>query len=193
MKKTCRMFYTTKLSPSLFRPVSLRYTTMRGHTPTMLLTTSTRDGIDSSPVMMARRRVDRVIIQSRCSASFRRVTINSVIEKGSKYPKTEEDTFCKHRFRRRRSKMGYSTSLCEYPLPKYSPYVSASTCDPPEIATRDAELPIAATTDPSTATSCVASIVKWSTTSTAIRRKVPFSHVRMKAHSDSPRSSNSSP
>ena len=78
------MYYTTKLSPSVLRPVSLRYTTMRGHTPTMLLTTSTRDGIDSSPVMMARRTLDRDIIQSRCSAPFRRVTINSVIEKGSK-------------------------------------------------------------------------------------------------------------
>ena len=187
------MYYTTKLSPSLFRPVSLRYTTMRGHTPTMLLTTSTRDGIDSSPVMMARRRLDRDIIQSRCSAPFRRVTINSVIEKGSKDPKMEEDTFCKHRFRRRRSKMGYSTSLCEYPLPKYSLYVSASTYDPPDNATRDAELPTAATTDPSTATSCGASSVKRSTTSTVTRRKVPFSQVRMKAHSDSPRSSISSP
>ena len=187
------MYYTTKLSPSVFRPVSLRYTTMRGHTPTMLLTTSTRDGIDSSPVIMVRRRLDHNIIQSRYSAPFRRVTMNSVFEKGSKDPKTEEDTFCKHRFRRRRSKMGYSTSLCEYPLPKYSLYVSASTCDPPEIAKNDAELPTAATTDPSTATSCVESTVIWSTTSTAIRRKVPFSHVRMKANSDSPRSSNSSP
>ena len=166
---------------------------MRGHTPTMLLTTSTRDGIDSSPVMMARRRLDRDIIQSRCLAPFGGVTINSVIEKGSKDPKTKEDTFCKHRFRRRRSKMGYSTSLCEYPLPKYSLYVSTSTCDPPEIATRDAKLPTAATTDPTTATSCVASIAKLSTTSTATRRKVPFSHVRMKAHSDSPRSSDSRP
>ena len=188
-----RMCYTTKLSPSVFRPVSLRYTTLRGHTPTMLLTTSTRDGIDSSPVMMARRRLVRDIIQSRCSAPFSRVTRNSVIEKGSKDTKTEEDTFCKHRFRRRRSKMGYSTNLCEYPLPKYSLYVSASTCDPPEIATRDAELPTAATADPSTVTSWVASTVKRSTTSTATRRKVPFSHVRMKTHSDSPRSSNSSP
>ena len=116
---------------------------MRGHTPTMLLRTSTRDGIDSSPVMMARRRLVRDIIQSRCSAPFSRVTMNSVIEKGSKDPKTEEDTFCKHRFRRRRSKMGYSTNFCEYPLPRYSLYVSASTCDPPEIATRDAELPAA--------------------------------------------------
>ena len=166
---------------------------MRGHTPTMLLTTSTRDGIDSSPVMMARRRLVRDIIQSRCSAPFNRMTINSVIEKGSKDPKTEEDTFCKHRFKRRRSKMGYSTSLCEYPLPKYSLYVSASTCYPPEIATRDTELPTAATTGPSIATSCEASTVKRSTTSTATRRREPFSHVLMKAHSDSPRSSNSKP
>ena len=185
------MYYTTKLSPSAFRSVSLRYTTMRGHTPMMMLTTSTRDGIDNSPVMMARRRLDRDIIQSRCSAPFRRKTMNSVIENGSKDPKTEEDTFCKHGFKRRRSKMGYSTSLREYPLPKYSPYVSANTCDPPETATRYTELPTADTTDPSTANSCVALTAKRSATLTATRRKVPFSHVRMKAHNDSPRSSNS--
>ena len=130
---------------------------MRGHTPTMLLTTSTSDGIDSSPVIMARRGLERDIIQSRCSAPFRRMTINSVIERGSEDPKTEEETFCKHRFKRRRSKMGYSTSLCVYPLPTYSPYVSANTCDPPETATRDAEPPTADTTDPSTDSSCVAS------------------------------------
>ena len=187
------MYHTTELSPSVFLPVSLRYTTMRGHTPTILLTTSTGDGIESSPVMMVRRRLARDIIQSRCPAPFSRVTKNSVIDKGSKDPKTEEDTFCKHRFRRRRSKMGYPTNLCEYPFPKYSLYVSASTCDPPEIATKDAELPTAATTDPSTASSCVASTVKRSTTSTAARRKVPFCHVRMKAHCDSPRSSNLGP
>ena len=79
LTKKFRMYYTTKLSPSVLRPVSLRYTTMRGHTPTMLLTSPTRDGNDSSPVMMARRRLDRDIIQSRCSAPFRRVTINSII------------------------------------------------------------------------------------------------------------------
>ena len=164
---------------------------MRGHTQTMLLTTSTRDGIDSSPVMMARQRLDRDITQSRCSAPFRRVTINSVIEKGSKDPKTEEDTFCKHRFRRRRSKIGYSTNLREYPLPKYSLYVSTNTCDPPEAVTRDAEPPTADTTEPSTDSSCLASIAKQSATLTATRRKVPFSHVRMKDHNYSPRSSNS--
>ena len=122
-----RMYFTTELSPSVFRPISLRYTTMRGHTPTMLLTTSTRDGIDSSPGMTARRRLVRNIIQSLCAAPFSLVTMNSVTEKGSKDPKTEEDTFCKHRSRRRRSKMGYSTNLFEYSLPKNYLYVSAST------------------------------------------------------------------
>ena len=152
----------------------------------MSLTTPTSDGIDSSPVMMARRRLEWDIIQSRRSAPFSRVTKNSVIKKGSNDPKTEEDTFCKHRFRRRRSKIGYSTSLCEYPLPKFSLYVSANTCDPRETATRDSEAPTAATTDPSTANLCVASLAKRSVTFTTTQRKVPFSHVRMKAHNDYP-------
>ena len=160
---------------------------MRGNTPTtMLLTTSTSDGIDSSPVMMARRRLERDIIQSRCSASFRRVTINSVIERGSEDPKTEEKTFCKHRFKRRRSNMRYSTSFCVYPLRRYSPYVSANTCDPPETATRDAEPPTTDTTDPSTDSSCVASTAKRSGTFTAIRRKVPLSHACAHSFSISP-------
>ena len=123
--------------------------------------------------------------------TFRRVTINSAIEKGSKDPKTEDDTFCKHCFRRRRSKMGYSTSLCVYPFPRSSPYVSANTCDTPETVTRDAEPPTADTTDLSTDSSCVTSTAKRSVTFTATRRKVPFSHVRMKAQNDSPYSSNS--
>ena len=189
--KKCRIYYNTKLSPSVLLPVPLRYTTMRRHTPTTLLTTSTSDGIDSSPVMMAGRRLERDIIQSRCSASFNRVTINSVIEKGSKDPKTEENTFCGHRFRRRRSKTGYSNCLWLYPLPRYSPYVSVNTCYPPETATRDAEPPTASTTDPGTDNSCVASTGKKSVTVTATRRKVPFSHVRMKAPNDSTRSLNS--
>ena len=140
---------------------------------------------------MARRKLERDIIQSRCSAPFRRVIINSLIEKGSKDPKTEEETFYKHRFTRRRSKMGYSTSLRVYPFPKYLRYVSTNLCDPPETATRDAEPPTADTTDPSTDSLCVASTAKRSVTFTASRRKVPFSHVRMKTHNDSPRSSNS--
>ena len=157
----------------------------------MLLTTSTSDGIDGSPVMMARRRLEQDIIQSRCSAPFSRVTKNSVMEKGSKDPKTEEETFCNHRFKRCRSKVGYSTSLWRYPLPKCSLYVSVNTCDPPETTTGDAEPPTAATTGPNTNNSCVASMAKRAATVTATRRKVPFSRVRMKAHTDSSSSSNS--
>ena len=41
-------------------------------------------------------------------------------------------------------------------------------------------------------TSCVVSMAKRSATATATRRKVSFSHVRMKAHNATPRSSNSS-
>ena len=120
-EKKWRMYYTTKLSPSVFLPVSLRLTMLRGQTLTMLQTTSRSDGSDSYPVMIAQRRPERDIMQSRCSARFNRVTINFVIEKGSKDPEREEDTFCRHRSRRRKSKIGYSTSLLVYPLPKYSP------------------------------------------------------------------------
>ena len=145
------MYYTIRLSASVFLPVSFRSTKTRGYTPTMLLTTSSSDSIDSSPVMrvmMAWRRQERDNIQSRCSAPFKRLTKNSVIEKGSKDPKTEEDTFCKRRFSRRRSNTEYSNSLRLYPLPRHSPLVSANTCNPPKTATTDAEPPKAATTDP---------------------------------------------
>ena len=81
---------TTRLSPSSFRPVSLRYDTIKGHTPTMFATTSTRPGMDSSLVMMALRKAGREAIQSRVFAPFRRFTINSVSENGSRLPKTEE-------------------------------------------------------------------------------------------------------
>ena len=49
---------------------------------------------------------------------FNRVTVNSVEKNGSKNPKLEEVTFCRHRFRRCKSNIGYSTSLQLYPLPK---------------------------------------------------------------------------
>ena len=58
--------------------------------------------------------------------------------------------------------------------------MSANTCDPPETATRDAEPPTSATTDPSIDNLCVASTAKRSVTARATRRKVSFSHVRMK-------------
>ena len=81
---------TTRLSPSSFRPVSLRYDTIKGHTPTMFATTLTSSGFDKSWVMMALRKAGREAIQSRVSAPFRRFTMNSVSENGSRLPKTTE-------------------------------------------------------------------------------------------------------
>ena len=49
-----------------------------------LLTTSRRPGRERSPVSMAMRRDCLDCIQSRCSAPFNRVTMNSVLEKGLK-------------------------------------------------------------------------------------------------------------
>ena len=109
---------TTRLSPSSFRPVSLRYDTIKRHTPTMFATTSTRPGMDSSLVMMSLRKAGREAIQSRVSAPFRRFTINSVSENGSRLPKTEEAVRWRQRFNSRRSKVGYSISFVWYPLPR---------------------------------------------------------------------------
>ena len=89
--------------------------------PTMLVTTSKSDGIDSSLEMTAWRRLERDFIQLRYSAPFKGVAINYVIEKGSKYPKTAEETICRHRFERRRSKTGHCTSLWLYPIPNLLP------------------------------------------------------------------------
>ena len=140
--------------------------------------------------MMARRRPERDIIQSRWSVPFKRVIIISVFrEEIQRSKKTGEGTFCRHRFRRRKSNIGYSTSLWLYLLPKYSPKVSANTCKSPETATGDVGPPTAATTDPSTDKLCLASLKKRSVTATATRRKVSSSHVRTKADNDTPRSS----
>ena len=109
---------TTRLSPSSFRPVSLRYDTIKGHTPTIFATTSTRPGMDSSLLMMAFHKAGREAIQSRVSAPFRRLTKNSVSENGSRFPKTEEAVRWRQRFNSRRSKVGYSTSFVWYPLPR---------------------------------------------------------------------------
>ena len=93
LEKNWRLIYTTTLSSSVLLPISLRQTTMGGHTPTMRLTPSRSDGIDSSPVIMARRIPERDIIQSRCSAPFVRVTINSIMENGLKDSRTEKKSF----------------------------------------------------------------------------------------------------
>ena len=67
--------------------------------------------------------------------------------------------------------------------------MSTSSWDPPETATSDAELPTAATVDPSTDISRAAKLEKRSETTTAAARKVCFSHVRMKVQLLIPRSS----
>ena len=118
LEKIFKMFYTTKLSPPVLLPVSLRSTTIRGHTLTMLLTTSRSDGRDSSPVTMARRTPELDIIQSRCSAPFYRMRKSSLIENGPKHSKTKEDTSWRHRFRSLKSNIGISTSFRSFSLPK---------------------------------------------------------------------------
>ena len=122
---------TTSLPPSPCRPVSFRNDTIKGQTPTMFATTLTSWGIDKSCVMMALRKAGREAIQSRVSAPFRRFTLNSVSENGSRLPKTNEAVRWRQRFNRRRSNMGYSTSFVWYPLPKKLLNALASTCGPP--------------------------------------------------------------
>ena len=80
---------TTRLSPLSLRPVSLRYDTIKGHTPTMFATASTRPGMDRSFLTIALRKAGREAIQSRVSAPFNRFTTNSVKENGSRLPKTD--------------------------------------------------------------------------------------------------------
>ena len=109
---------TTRPSPSSFRLVSFRYDTIKGHTPTMFATTSTRPGIERSSVMMALRNAGREAIQFRVSAPFKRFTTNSVSENGSRLPKTDEAVRWRQRFNSRRSNEGYSTSFAWYPLPR---------------------------------------------------------------------------
>ena len=59
----------------------------------MLLTTSRRPRRERSPVSMAMRKDCLDCSQSRCSAPFNRVTMNSVIEKGSNVPETTDAVF----------------------------------------------------------------------------------------------------
>ena len=133
---------TTRLSPSSLRPVSLRYGTIKGHTPTMFATTSTRPGMDRSFVTIALRKAGREAIPSRVAAPFNRFTTNSVRENGSRLPKTEEAVRWRQRFNTRRSNAGYSMSFAWYPLPRWLAKASESTCGPPwsDTTTQDPDL-----------------------------------------------------
>ena len=85
--------HTTRPSPLSFLPVSLRSEIISGQTPIMLLTTYASPGRDRSPVSIARRKDCLDYIQSQCSAPLSRVTMNSVIKKGSSVPNTVEAVF----------------------------------------------------------------------------------------------------
>ena len=85
--------HTTRLSPLSFRPVSFRNATIKGHTPTILATTSMSSGIARLFVNMAFFSAGREAIQSRLSAPFNLFTMNSVMEYGSRVPKTLDAVF----------------------------------------------------------------------------------------------------
>ena len=74
--------------------------------PIMLLTTSTSPGRERSTVSIALRKNGLDCIQSQCSAPLSRVTMNSVIEKGSSIPITVEAVFCRQRLSSLTSKVG---------------------------------------------------------------------------------------
>ena len=123
--------HTTRLSPSSFRPVSLRNATIEGHTPTILATTSMSSGIARLLVKMAFFSAGREAIQSRLSAPFNLFTINSVMEYGSRVPKTLDAVFWRQRLKRRNSNNGYSINFCWYPLPRKLTYASTRAWGPP--------------------------------------------------------------
>ena len=77
-------------------PVSLRFKNMNGQTPTILATTSTSESILSLFVMLLQRRLDRNVIQSRCSLPSKLVTVNSVTENRSMLLSTDDATFWRH-------------------------------------------------------------------------------------------------
>ena len=188
---TNRKDLTTRLSASSFRPVSLRYDTINGHTPTMFATTSTSSGIDRSWVMMALRKAGREAIQSRVSAPFRRFTINSVSENWSRLPKTTKAVRWRQRFISCRSNVGYSTNFDWYPLPRYFTNASASTWGPPWINTTAASGPAASRIFHKIVASKVVLLLKRFSTATQTRRNVDLSHVRTMIQTSALRSSNS--
>ena len=182
---------TTRLSLSSLRPVSFRYDTIKGHTPTMFATTSTRPGIDRSFVMMALSNAGREAIQSRLSAPFKRFTTNSVSEHGSRLPKTDEAVRWRQRFNSRRSNVGYSMSFSWYPLPRQLAKASASTCGPQCNDTTAVSGPTASRILPKTVASNIVLALNRFSTATQTRRNVDLSHVRTMTQISEPRCSNS--
>ena len=117
--------------------------TNNGHIPRMLATMSTRWGIPKSFVKMVSLRAGWEDIQSRVSALFNRLTMNSVMTSPSKLTNTLGAVRCKQRLNKRRSKLGLSISFWRYPLPSYSQRASTRMVDPPLIETTDTSVPSA--------------------------------------------------
>ena len=100
-------YFTIKLSPSSLPPVSFRYDTTNGHTPTMFATTSTRPGMERLFAIMAFRNAGRDAIQSRVSEAFKRFITNSVIEIGSGLPNIDAAVRWRQRFSSKNQIRGY--------------------------------------------------------------------------------------
>ena len=126
--------------------------------------------------MMALRNAGREAIQSRVSAPFKRFTTNSVIENGSRLPKTDAAGRWRQSFNSRRSKVWNSMSFAWYPLPKKLAKASASTCGPPCNDTTDVSGPAASRILAKIVASNVVLALNRFNTATQTRRNV--SHVR---------------
>ena len=174
------MYYTTRLPPSVWRPVSFRKDTIGGQTPTIFPTTAIREGIERSWDTTAHLRACLDAIQSLCSAPSSLTTMNSVVENGSQLPKTAEAHFWRHLFSSRNLKMGYPPSFSRCPLLANPIYVSRSTCDLSTGETSDTEKPTTLRSCPRTTASRLASPLYLLSTATHTLRSVSRSQVRTK-------------
>ena len=111
----------------------------------MLATTSTRWGIPMSLVKMAFLRARREDMQSRVSAPFSRLTMNSVMASPFQLPNTLEVVHSKQCLKKRRSKFRKSFSFWRYPLPRYLQKAYTSMVAPQLIDITDTSGPIAST------------------------------------------------
>ena len=78
---------TTRQVPSSSRPVSLRFETKNGKTPNICTTMSTNCGMPRAFVRMAFLSARRQNLQSQVSARFSRLSMNTVVQKASNFPK----------------------------------------------------------------------------------------------------------
>ena len=108
--------FTSRLSPSSLWPVSFRYATTNGHTPTILATTSARPGMERSFLMMAFRNAGKDAIHSRVSAPLKRFNTNSAIENGLGLRNTDAAVPWRQRFINGEIKCGVLHQLATVPI-----------------------------------------------------------------------------